>query len=66
MPTYTVRFVKTGDPEAIEEIEFEADKPDGLFAKLERERGVVSATLWEDGDKIGTLRRSTAGIWEIT
>ena len=66
MSLYTVYYTLSGDPEIEAGMEYSADTMEGVFAKLERIRGLSSAALYEDHHRIGILRRSTAGIWEVS
>ncbi len=47
-------------------IEFEGADPHEAFALLGRERGVSSASLWQDGACLGTLRRQGENFWELS
>ena len=65
MPRYAVQYTVAGRPGTVESLEFEAADPVGVFSKLERAPGAVNAVLWENGKRLGMLRRSMGGIWEI-
>lgn len=65
MGRYILR-IDRGEKAQPKTIEFEGADPHQAFALLGRERGVSSASLWQDGACLGTLRRKGEDFWELS
>ena len=57
------------DCECVDEselIELQGNDPSEFFEFLEREGSGKLATLWEGEKRLGTLKRTEPGLWQLT
>ena len=62
-------FTLTLDGDGLDDskrIEFDAYDPASAFLILERERAGKTAILWEGEKRLGTLRRTKVGGWQLS